>query len=163
MRKTLFTNIQTESYAAHSGVGQVGKWLVKYSMTKDCSVSSICFSRDLSRVVHLLVSREQFMNFTVFTIFHQTLTLNPYIKSHQHTRKWLTKNTIKFYMELKPTKHSWKSQLYNPKLDFKSILVLCQFSCPNNLKLLPNPPPSIKNVNSLKILKLIINPSTKYG
>ena len=43
-------------------------------------------------------------NFTVFTILHQTLTLNLYIKSHKHTGKWLNKNIIKFDMELNPTK-----------------------------------------------------------
>ena len=90
-RKTLFKIIKAKSFAGRSRVGQVTKWLAKYSLAKYCSISSICFSRDLSWVFNSRVSCEQVANFTVFTILHQTLTLNPYIKSHKYTGKILTK------------------------------------------------------------------------
>ena len=83
--------IQVESFADHSRVGQVVKWLVKYSPTMVLSASSMRFSRGLSRIVHSWASHEQVVNFTIFTILHQTFTLNPYIKSHKHTWKWLDK------------------------------------------------------------------------
>ena len=91
MRKALFIIIQVESFASHLQVWQVTKWLTKYNLARECSVSSMCFSRDLSRVVHSRVSREQVANFIVFIILHQTLTLNLYIKSHKHTGKRLIK------------------------------------------------------------------------
>ena len=90
MRKALFKIIQTESFTSHSQVRQVAKWLAKYSLARECSISGMCFSRDLSQVVHSRVNREQVANFIVFTILHQTLTLNPYIKSHKHIGKRLT-------------------------------------------------------------------------
>ena len=40
-------------------------WLAKYHMTFDYSASSMCFSHNLSWVVHLWVSRKQVTNFTV--------------------------------------------------------------------------------------------------
>ena len=89
MRKALFKNIQVESFASHSQVGQVAKWLTKYNLAKDCSYSIMCFSCNFSQVVHSWVNRKQVANFTVFTILHQTLILNPYIKSHKHTGKRL--------------------------------------------------------------------------
>ena len=78
----------------HSQVGQVMKWHTKYSLAS--LDSSMYFSCGLSRVVHLRASREQVANFTIFTSLHQTLTLNPYIKSHKHTGKMIEQNTIKF-------------------------------------------------------------------
>ena len=68
-------------------------------------ISLFSFQAYASHVAfHELSIRELVANFIVFTILYQTFTLNPYIKFHKHTGKWLIKNTIKFDMELKPTK-----------------------------------------------------------
>ena len=90
MRKTFFKIIQIKSFASHSRVGKVAKWLAKYSLAKYCLDSNMCFSRGLSQVVHLWTSHELVANFTFLRKSSQTLILNPYIKSHKYIGKRLT-------------------------------------------------------------------------
>ena len=128
-RKALFKIIQTESFVGHLRVGQVTKWLAKYSLAKDYSVSSMCFSRDLSRVVHSWVShkRQTSLCSQFFTKFsHSTLTLNP---TNIQGIDW--QNTIKFDTELKPTKHNWKSLFeleWKTNIYIKKFIFTMQFS-----------------------------------
>ena len=51
-----------------------------------------------------LSNREPVANFTFFINLHQTLTLNPNIKFHKKYKEKIEQDTIKFDMELKPTK-----------------------------------------------------------
>ena len=87
MRKTHFKKVQVVSFVGHSRLGLSREVTREIQPGKNCSDSSICFSRDLLRVVHPRVNRKPVANFTFFTNFHQTLTLNPYIKSNKNTGK----------------------------------------------------------------------------
>ena len=81
-------------------------------LTLDSSASNMCFSHDLSRVVHSQASREVLCSSQFFTkLSYSTLTLN---LTNIQGIDWLS--TIKFDMELMPTKHNWKLQLYNLSL-----------------------------------------------
>jgi len=68
----------------------------------DSSDFSMCFSRGL---FHGSSVASPVTKTTSSQILHQILTHNPYIKSHKNIGKWLNKITIKFDMELKPTKY----------------------------------------------------------
>ena len=80
----------------------VGKEWEKLHSKKQQVVGFVGHSR-------LGLSRESIVSQVVKTtssqILHQTLTHNPYIKSHKSTAKWLEKITIKFDTKLKPTKY----------------------------------------------------------
>ena len=81
-------------------------------LTLDSSTFSMCFSHDLSQVIHSQASREVLCSSQFFTkLSYSTLTLN---LTNIKGIDWL--NTIKFDTELIPTKYNWKLQLYNPPL-----------------------------------------------
>ena len=71
MRKTLFKIIQVEGFAGHSWLGQVAKWLAKYSLAKDYLASNMCFPHYFSRVVHSRINREQVARSIVLSNLHQ--------------------------------------------------------------------------------------------
>ena len=97
-KHTLKSSRQWVSRVTHN-LAWVVKWLTKTSLAWDCSNSSMCFSRSLSRVVTCeLVAKSH--SSKIFTkLSHTTLPLNPTI----NIGKWLNKITIKFDMKLKST------------------------------------------------------------
>ena len=100
------------------------KWLNRITIKFDTELKPTC--QWLFKFQHVLltwlvlwvISRESVASPVVKTtslqILYQTLTHSPYIKSHKNKGKSLNRITIKFDMELNPTKkYSCKSQLYN--------------------------------------------------
>ena len=75
-------------------------------------------------------TRELVMKSLFSQNLHQTLTHNLYIKFYKNTRKWLNIITIKFDMELKPTKNIAVNHNYKT-LDYKLSFVIFFFKIKN--------------------------------
>ena len=99
MRKTYFKNLQVVSFASHSRLGlshevtheiQPGMRLFKFQHVFLMWPFTSCHSQASCKI-------------SVFINLHQTLTHNPYIKSHSKNREMLNKITIKFDTKLKHT------------------------------------------------------------
>ena len=118
MVKQNITFYQIKNFASPSQVCLTHETLAKtYSLARlfifqSCALHMALFTGKLltrqsqaSHEIHLFI----FWSLSLHNLSHSSLTIKPtYIQS-----KMIEEITIKFGMKLKPTQHSWKSQLYN--------------------------------------------------
>ena len=101
LRKGTLKSNQAESFMGHSRLGLSCEWPAKSNLSKTLQIPACASHVAYFAGWHSRASRKLVAKLSFSHNLHQTLTHNPYIKSHKNIGKWLNKITIKFDTELK--------------------------------------------------------------